>query len=208
MRDSRFPKTRTPIADLPRRSHIDFYRQHEHPWVDVCCRVDVTSLLDGAGPGVFVRCLHRVMGALNEVPQLLQRIEADELIEFDACSPSFTVPAPNGTFNFAIAEWAADIETFANNVESAKQSAAKHAELDHSQDTRQDLVFVTCLPWLDFSSIQHPRRRTDDDFTPRVAWGKITKQTTQITMPLAISAHHGLVDGVHLARFYEALQRG
>lgn len=195
-------------AELGRESHFAFYTAYGHPWLDVCARVDVTELMARAkteGYGVFPACLHAAMRAINHVPQLRQRITPErQIAEFDKISPTFTVTSSEGIFNFAYAEWCDDAPEFTRRV---RQTTAESGQLDTSQDHRLDLAYVTCLPWLDFSSIQHPRRLNGDaDSVPRVAWGKITVADGGASMPVSLSAHHGLVDGAHVAAFFEAFR--
>lgn len=43
---------------------------------------------------------------------------------------------------------------------------------------------------------------------PRITWGKFEKDAggrEQLSVTLLV--HHGLVDGIHIARFYEALEK-
>lgn len=197
-------------AQFVRASHFEFYNGFGWPWLDICARVDVTDALilgGDRGVGVFASCLFQIMKALNSVPALRQRIEGDSVVQYDACSPSFTVKGRDELFNFACADWGDDLVSFASRVKEASTVAAGKQNLDLSNEARGDLVFVTCLPWVDFTSIQHPRSLgPTPDSTPRIAWGKLTECSVgRKTMPLSISVHHGLVDGVHIAEFLRAI---
>ncbi len=196
-------------SQFERASHFEFYNGFGWPWIDICARVDVTDALtfgNELGGGVFASCLFQVMKALNSVPALRLRIEGESVVQHDSCSPSFTVKGRNDLFNFACADWSDDFLTFLSRVTDAGAEAAAKPKLDLSNDARGDLVFVTCLPWLDFTSIQHPRPLDGPDSTPRVAWGKLSEcPAGRKTMPLSISVHHGLADGVHIAEFLSAI---
>jgi chloramphenicol O-acetyltransferase type A len=41
---------------------------------------------------------------------------------------------------------------------------------------------------------------------PRFAWGKFFDEGERRKMPLGVQAHHALMDGVHVGRFYETVQ--
>jgi len=199
------PKT-VSTSDLNRASHFEFYSKFGWPWIDICALVDVTDALDAGrerNVGVFASCLFQVMKAVNSVAALRLRIEGDVIVEHDSCSPSFTVKGQDDLFNFACAEWSDDLVTFASRVTKSSKMASKQRTLDLSNDERGDLVFVTCLPWLDFTSIHHPRPLgSQPDSTPRIAWGKLSEcPAGRKSMPLSISVHHGLADGVHIAEF-------
>ena len=44
------------------------------------------------------------------------------------------------------------------------------------------------------------------DSNPRITWGRYTREDGRVRMPVTALCHHALVDGLHLARFYEALE--
>ena len=45
------------------------------------------------------------------------------------------------------------------------------------------------------------------DSNPRITWGKSFRQEGRTLLPVTLLVHHALADGIHLARFYEALDR-
>ena len=62
---------------------------------------------------------------------------------------------------------------------------------------RDDLIYMTTLPWVNFTAITHPVYLKNPDSVPRIACGKITKTEDNFTMPFALQAHHSLMDGYH-----------
>ncbi|MFO7176895.1 CatA-like O-acetyltransferase, partial [Enterococcus faecium] len=66
-----------------------------------------------------------------------------------------------------------------------------------------DLLYITSVPWVTFSSIMHPTHQQQHDSVPRIAWGKFEHQGERLVMPLSVQAHHALVDGVHIGKYYE-----
>ncbi len=45
------------------------------------------------------------------------------------------------------------------------------------------------------------------DSNPKVTWGKYFKQDDRVLMPFSVQVHHGLMDGLHVGRYFEMLQR-
>lgn len=43
------------------------------------------------------------------------------------------------------------------------------------------------------------------DSNPRITWGKYFVQEHKKLMPVSVLCHHGLVDGLHIASFYNLL---
>jgi len=71
---------------------------------------------------------------------------------------------------------------------------------------RDDLLFMTVLPWVSFTSFMHPMHLHPADSVPRFAWGKFFKENKRLKMPLGVQGHHALMDGLHMGRFYAEVQ--
>lgn len=69
-----------------------------------------------------------------------------------------------------------------------------------------DKFFVTTLPWISYSSLIQPVPMPADSH-PRISWGKYFTQEGRVLLPLSVLCHHALVDGIHIAAFYQALDR-
>jgi chloramphenicol O-acetyltransferase len=63
----------------------------------------------------------------------------------------------------------------------------------------KEQVFVTCIPWLAFTSIQHPSASLAQPDIPSFAWGKYRDAPNgRLELPFSVQAHHGFVDGFHI----------
>ena len=83
--------------------------------------------------------------------------------------------------------------------------AVEAPEMDDGEDP-DELFFVSSLPWLSFTSLTLPIPNPADS-NVRITFGKFYEQEGKIFLPLNLTAHHALADGLHLARFYEAFAR-
>ena len=45
------------------------------------------------------------------------------------------------------------------------------------------------------------------DSNPRITWGKYETHGQDAILPVSLLAHHGLVDGMHIADFYQQLEK-
>ena len=68
---------------------------------------------------------------------------------------------------------------------------------------RDDLLYMTAIPWVSFTSFSHPIMALPADSIPRFAWGKFHENGNRLQMPLSVQGHHALIDGLHIARFYD-----
>jgi chloramphenicol O-acetyltransferase len=54
--------------------------------------------------------------------------------------------------------------------------------------------------------VVHPIHLSPADSIPRFAWGKIFEEGGARKIPLSAQAHHALLDGLHMGRFFEKVQ--
>jgi chloramphenicol O-acetyltransferase type A len=204
-------KTYDPNA-WPRRDHYRWYRDLEFPYMGVTVSVDVSELVhahEERGEPLFAGMLHRIMAAANRVPELRQRIRVqdgqDTVVEHATVHPGFTVAGAEGLFNFAMTEYVADRAQFSTAVAAASRAKQGATALTPFEDQRDDLIFCSCLPWLDFTHVTHPVPLQRVDSVPRVAWGRIVHEAHRDRCAVNVQAHHAVVDGAHLGAFFKHL---
>ena len=65
-------------------------------------------------------------------------------------------------------------------------------------------IVLTHLPWLSFTGIQHPYAPANASI-PAISTGRSFRQDGNDMLPIAVQAHHALVDGLHVARLLKQL---
>ena len=74
-------------------------------------------------------------------------------------------------------------------------------------DEIQSMYFVSTVPWLHYTQLIQPVA-CGQDSNPRFTWGKYqVNDKGRVMMPVSVLVHHGLADGLHIARFYEEFDR-
>lgn len=194
------------LAAYPRRAHFDYFRQMANPYVSVTAPCDITALrrlTQERGLPFFLTVLHCAINAANAVPELRQRIRGEGIVEYDRCLSSHTVALPDGTYCYCTLDCAQPLGAFlpAAQAEVARVKAAP--SLDDGADP-DELFFVSSLPWLTFSAISLPTP-TPADSNPRITFGKFTQEGDRVLLPVNLTANHALVDGPHLAAFFDGM---
>ncbi|RYD86239.1 MAG: chloramphenicol acetyltransferase, partial [Sphingobacteriales bacterium] len=49
----------------------------------------------------------------------------------------------------------------------------------------------------------HPTNLDPSESVPKITFGKYREDAGRKLMPVSVEAHHGLVDGLHVARYFE-----
>ena len=87
----------------------------------------------------------------------------------------------------------------------AERLRCREAASIEEDDGVEGLYFITSLPWLHYTQLIQPTAGGDES-NPRISWGKYAADFRgRLMMPVTLLVHHALVDGMHLARFYQAL---
>jgi chloramphenicol O-acetyltransferase len=138
-----------------------------------------------------------------KVENFRYRIVDGEVIRIDRLVPSFTVMNQHGDLNFAQFDWTDDVREFVARGLAAREEVSNMTALNVKYRTMsprdaKDQVFVTCMPWLDFTSIQHPMASIANPDIPSLAWGRFRDGPDGLQLPFSVQAHHGFVDGWHI----------
>lgn len=197
------------LAEPHRRKHFDFFRGMNHPHFSICARVEVGPWLDATrqrSVRLNTSLVYLLSRAANAIPELRQRIRGDRAVEHDVVHPSFAVSTDDyDVFSFCEVKLDRSLERFAAAVEHARQERARDPSME-DEPGRDDYLFLSPLPWVDFQSVTHPMQYHPHDSVPRIAWGKLVERDGCVEMALSLQAHHALVDGVHMGRFFERVQ--
>jgi chloramphenicol O-acetyltransferase type A len=156
------------------------------------------------GLGPFHVLLCAVLRAVLKVENFQYRLLDGEVVRIDRMRPSFTVVNQHNDLNFAQFEWTDDLREFVARGMAAREQASNMTQLntacrDLSARQAKEQVFITCIPWLAFTSIQHPSASLAHPDIPSFAWGKFSDaEDGRVQLPFSVQAHHGFVDGFHI----------
>jgi chloramphenicol O-acetyltransferase type A len=196
------------INNWKRRDHFNLYRNLDFPYLNITTNVSITKLYKWSKDNqisMFSCIAYLVTRAVNNIPELRQRIRGDLVVEHSLVHPSFTVLTDDETFGFATIQYSPDFSVFKQNVTNGIEASKRNPTI-HDEPGRDDMVFLTTFPWASFTQITHPVSINPPDSFPRITWGKYFQQADQRLMPLSLFANHALVDGLHVGKFLEFVQ--
>lgn len=193
----------------PRANQFHFFKTYEKPHYAVTSRLDVTRLLTERKPqGIspYRACVYAIGAGVHAVPELCMRFKDDVVTQYRAVELSMTVPVPNGSFNYAYVPHHPEFSKFDETCRDLIKRAAAGETLDANSGQRDDLAYLSCLPWLDFTSINNALPGPEDCI-PRISWGKFVQDTGgRWSMAMTIEVHHALVDGEQVGAYFSAVQ--
>ena len=189
-------------SQWPRWETAKFFSTMEIPFYNVTFRVDVSRTYRYAksqGLSFYGCCVYDFTRVLNSLDDFLYKLRGDRVIKHELLSPSYTVPADNGLFKIVSVD-SVPGESCPDFCRRARAAELAQPELypDAVSEARDDLIYMSCVPWLDFTSFTSETGLDRDDSIPRLTWGKLTREGEKATMPLSLQMNHRLIDGRHL----------
>ena len=202
------------IENWPRKEHFRLYNRFEFPHTSICVQIDITDQWSnrkqiGASPTIAL--VYVITKAANRIPELKQRIRGERLIEHDLIHPMIAVMGKDDLFGVAALTYNVDFETFTATSTARLAKAVENASLSefpHDKDegtARDDLLSITLLPWLSFTSF-NLTRQPKNDCIPLLAVGKVVEHDERYLLPFFVNFHHAVADGLHVAKFVKYIE--
>jgi chloramphenicol O-acetyltransferase type A len=196
------------LEHWPRRELFKTFGAWDHPHFNMTANVEVTTFrpfVKELGSSLTIAIVYALTRVANSIPEFRYRLRSDAVVEHVVVHPSTTILAGDDTFGFCTMEYVRDFSSFAAHASRQMAYARDHPTLE-DEPGRDDLLYMTAIPWVSFTSFMHPLHLHPPDSIPRFAWGKVFPEAGLLKLPLSVQGHHALMDGIHMGRFYEQLQ--
>jgi len=190
-----------------RRQQFELFSTYDSPYFGLCANVDMTAFVPAVkqrGYSVTVAIVYVITRTSNAIPEFRYRIREGKVIEHEIVNPGFTFLAKGDVFSFCFADYVEDFSAFAAGAAERIAFVKEHPSV--RQAPQDDVLYMTAIPWVSFTSFLHPVRLEAADSIPRFAWGKFFEEGERLKMPLGVQGHHALLDGVHVGKFYAEVQ--
>lgn len=206
--------TTSELLDLqawPRRAAFEHFRQLPQPHFNVCVEVALGSLRQrvaqcpGATP--FLVYHHAALRAANAVAPFRYRLDAQGVRVHRRVDGSTVVLRPDQSIGFANLRYEPELADFVAAALPVLERVRQPGQTMGGEISAEApaLIHMTTLPWLRFSSFSFARGHEDSD-TPKLAFGRMQERDGRLLMPVAVEVHHALMDGLHVAQFFQALE--
>jgi len=196
------------LETWPRRALFKVYNALDNPHFNMCANVDLTDfypVVKQGGLSFTVGIMYVLARAGNAIPEFRYRIRAGEVVEHETVHPSTTILTNEDLFTFCPLDFTEDFSLFAARA-AQKFAYMQENPMIENEPGKDDMLYMTSIPWVSFTSFMHPLHLHPVDSVPRFAWGKFFGDGERLKMPLSVQGHHALMDGIHMGRFYEKVQ--
>lgn len=193
-----------------RKEHFEFFSKMASPYFGIVTEVDCTHAYDIAKQNeysFFAYYLHKSMIAVNAIEELRLRIHDGKVVIFDKINAGATIGRENGTFGFIFVNFSDNFKIFNAELQQEILAVKNSTGLRlNDDDVKKDLIRHSTIPWTSFTALLHPTNFNKEESVPKITFGKFNIRDGKKYLPVSIEAHHGLVDGFHLAKYLDEFQ--
>lgn len=201
------------IDNWERKSQFLNFSKYTHPVFSVGVRLDVTDLVSYCQKNnysFFTVFLYIVSKCGNRIPEMKTRFEDDKVVQHDVVHPSYVVLRKDNCIATCLTQFDEDFNKFyaetQKDIEWVKNDGS---EKEFNPRIRTDCLYVSSMQWIDITAFSNPYNFEDAEQTsiPRIMWGKyVERPDGRYEMGFNISAHHGFMDGWHIAQFITGIE--
>lgn len=187
--------------------HCEIFKNSVQPQYCVTFDVDVTNFLSK----IRMRDYSFTFSFVYAVTKCANEIEAFRCRFVDGR------PAVFETINTSFTYLKKDTELFKvvnvpmqDNIEDYVALAKKTEENQTAYFTgpmENDIYQFSPFPWVSYTHISHTESGKKYNATPLFDWGKFYEKDGKTYMPFSVQVHHSFVDGIHIGRLADKLQR-
>lgn len=193
-----------PMDNWSRKEIYSTFSQCEKPFWSVTSEIDVSKLLNVAekkGIPNSQAILYMIGRAVNDIDNFKYRKENGKVVKYDQVDLGMTIGTENNLFTYSNIEYYKDPQKFFEKADAKVEKAKKSKNL-FQDEARNDIIYLSCLPWVKFTSMTNPIHHFKNDAFPRIVWGKYDNGK----MPISVEVNHAFIDGYHVGLFFNKLQ--
>lgn len=202
-------RTNVDLATWPRKEHFAFFNSFDEPYFSINVDVDCTTAYLRAKElqvSFYLYYVHCAISAINGIDSFRYRVINDEVFIYDQINVSHVVLRADETFGFGFVKFTPILADF---VAAAKKDIDRvlnstGLNLDLPGD---NIIHFSAMPGIKFTGLTHARSFSYRDSSTKLSVGKITEADGKRMMPLSVTVHHGLTDGLHAGRFIDLFQQ-
>ena len=181
-----------------------FMENVDFPFYSVTVPVDVTNVKKVSKEkniSFYMAMTWVVTKAVNSIENFRIRYRNGELYLLDITHPSYTY-LKGEDFIIVNGNMQDDMVKFCND---SIETAEKQTDIINNEIEPDDLIYISCLPWFDFTHLTNERNFDKYDNIPRIAWSKYSEENGRLMLHVSFDVNHLFIDGYHLGLLVEKI---
>lgn len=200
----------TPIdmTTWPRTGLFRSYLGTDFPYINLGVRMEVSRLVEQCrreGNSFYFSLIHLATQTADEIEHFHYRFCGEQAYRIERNVPVLThLHGGEETFMMLEGPLTEDRAEFCRILRKKADNTPPGVRLDNGD--RLDLISFSCLPWVDYTHVVRSITRFGKDCNPKMTWGKYVTENGKTTLNFTVQVHHGMMDGYHVALFFQNLQ--
>lgn len=209
-------RSRINTDNWERKDNYNFFKNFLNPTYSVTSEVrcgEAKQWAKSNNYSFFLTYVYAILKAVNEIKEFRYRIDKGEIYLYNYVDLFAPVKInDDGKFFTVRIPWNQDFKLFHDRAKEIIGSIPKDgdpyaAENNTSEIEKLGVILVSATPDLYFTSITTTQMLQHGSDYPLINAGKAIVRDNTLIMPVAISLHHGFVDGHHVSLFYKSIQQ-
>lgn len=173
----------------------------------VTFELDITNFLAKTKRAKYsftLAMVYAVSACANTIEEFRYRFMDGQVVLFDRINTAFTY-LHKETELFKVV-----CVPLCNTIEEYVALAAKTAneqDVYFTGPLGTDVFQFSALPWVPYTHISHTNAGKKEQATPLFDWGRYYERDGKVLLPFSVQAHHSFVDGIHIGKLYQAVQK-
>ena len=190
-----------------RAMHCMVFRNSIEPAFCVTFELDITNFLPKIKEKNYsftMAMIYAVSKCANEIEEFRYRFLDGKVVLFNRIDTAFTyLNQETELFKVVNVPMCDSMEEY---VSLATKTATEQEEY-FTGPLGNDVFQFSPMPWVPYTQISHTNSGKKDNATPLFDWGRFYEKDGKILLPFSVQAHHSFVDGLHIGKLYELVQK-
>ena len=198
------------IVSWKRKTHFEFFGNLDYPQYSISFNIDITRFIkdikDRKSPFYYSMIYYSTYCA-NQIEEFKYRNRDGKVVLHDALNPSFTdLDRDSDLFKIVTVDMKNNVDDFIAEARNKSENQKEYFP-SNADEQRDDLIYLTSIPWISYTQLSHPIHAAKEDSIPRLSWGKFFLEDERVLLPYSVQLNHCFADAVHIAKFKELLER-
>lgn len=190
-----------------RKEYYNVYKNAAMPMYSISFEIDVTNFqkyVKEQGFSFTMAFVYAVTKCANEIEEFRYRILKDKVVLYDSIDTSFTyLEKDTELFKVVNVPMQNTMEEYVKLATKIEKDQTVH----FTGPMENDIYQFSALPWITFTHVSHTDSGKRDNAQPIFVFGKFYKKEDRYMMPFSAQVHHAFIDGIHIAKLAEKLQK-
>lgn len=190
-----------------RAMHCKIFRDSIEPAFCVTFELDVTRFLERIRAqklSFTLSMVYAVSTCANRIENFRYRFLDGKVVLFTRIDTAFAyLHKETELFKVVYAPMQDSLSAYV--ADAAQRAGEQQAYFTGPPPT--DVFIFSPLPWVSYTHISHTNAGKKDNATPLFDWGKYFVREGRTIMPFSVQVHHSFVDGLHIGRLAQSLQK-